>query len=537
MNLGLVARISTIVDYCQCREAVYVYLRDWLNEYARRDNLPPRLCKISLLCLEGLAQIDTADLPLGGILDKIDKKRQSLILYYILSLDQLQDHLIKEDGCPMKQDPECTALTLGVLMRARRKMTDSTGPLEHPFDGHCVASVLGMITDIKEPSPPHDDIFRHHSSRWNRTSYPCCIGDEYTEAMECVKFDVDAGGDIDIILIGRVNTQEIIPVIETNYREFDRDQQDDQSFDNSPLSGRYAVFNIDGDNKTEDELPINFRMRVSSRHLILASKMLRAMLEGPWIENSLSSSKSGRREINSTGWDPAALAIVLDAVHGRYSDVPESVNLGLLTRISVIVDYYGFQECLRHIGNVWITNLRASCEMPKSSLKASLLWLSVAWIFSQKEIITSKSRIILMWSRGLDMTLALPLGDTLDTIEAKRQKLISKFLACLHELRGKLVRETRCAPMNNPDCPTMMLGKLARAEYCLETLNGHPVAPFKGLSIVGLLVAIARSSGQDMPMGYFGNPLKPFRTCSCTLVSRLADRYHEIDQEIQSFEC
>ncbi|KAM0402780.1 hypothetical protein ACHAPZ_004272 [Fusarium culmorum] len=199
MNLGLVARISTIVDYYQFREAVHVYLRDWLNEYARMDNLPSRLCKISLLCLyvswvfedktlfsnmihltliysEGLTQIDTADLPLGSILDKIDKERQSLILYYILSLEKLEERLIKEDGCPMKQDPECTALTLGVLMRAGRKMTESAGHLEQPFDGHCVASVLDMITDIKEPSPPHDDIFRHHGSKWNRTSYPCCIG-------------------------------------------------------------------------------------------------------------------------------------------------------------------------------------------------------------------------------------------------------------------------------------------------------------------------------------------------------------------------
>ncbi|QPC74722.1 hypothetical protein HYE68_005474 [Fusarium pseudograminearum] len=131
---------------------------------------------LALIYSEGLAQIDTADLPLGGILDKIETKRQSLISFYILSLDQLQHYLIKEDGRPMKQDPECTTLTLGVLMRARRKMTESTGPLEHPFDGYSVASVLGMITDIKEPSPPHDDIFRHHSSKWNRTSYPCYIG-------------------------------------------------------------------------------------------------------------------------------------------------------------------------------------------------------------------------------------------------------------------------------------------------------------------------------------------------------------------------
>ncbi|CEF72146.1 hypothetical protein FGSG_00255 [Fusarium graminearum PH-1] len=342
--------------------------------------------------------------------------------------------------------------------------------------------------------------------------------------MECVKFDVDAGGDTDIILRGRVNTQDIIPV--RNHRDYDYDRHTGQSFDNSPLSGRYAVFNVDEDKRTDDELPINFRMRVSSRHLILASKMLRAMLEGPWLENQSSGSKSSHREIRATGWDPAALAIVLDAVHGRYNEVPETINLGLLTRIAAIVDYYAIHESLRHIGNVWITNLRASFEMPKSSLKISLMWLSVTWVFPQHEVMTSMSRIVLKWSKGLDMTIALPLGDTLGslrhTIEAKRQELIRKFLACLHELRGNLVRKIRCAPMKNPDCPTMVLGS--------ESSTHIPSLPTRDS-------ASQDSSRQYMPMGYLGYPLNPFRTCSCTLMSRLTDPYHRLEQEIQAFEC
>ncbi|KAF0638231.1 hypothetical protein FPSE5266_05421 [Fusarium pseudograminearum] len=353
--------------------------------------------------------------------------------------------------------------------------------------------------------------------------------------MKHIKYDVDSGGDAEIVLEGPINVQGIVPVIPNNHCDYDYDRQNVQSFDNPSFEGRYAVFNVE-DTETKEEVIVNVRMRVSSRHLILASSTFRAMLEGPWIEN-LSHSQPGPAQIMTSDWDPVALAIVMDAVHGRYNDVPENINIGLLMRIAVIMDYYALHESLRHIGNVWITNLRASCEMPKSSLKTSLMWLSVAWVFPQEEIMTSMSKIILKWSRGLNMTLALPVGDTIDTIEAKRQELIHKFLACLHELSGNLVREARCAAMNNPDCPTMMLGKLARAEQRLGTLNGHPVAPFKGLSISGLISAVVKSSGQEMPMGYLGYPMSPFRTCSCTLMSRLADLYHDVEQEIRAFEC
>ncbi|KAM0296132.1 hypothetical protein ACHAPM_010387 [Fusarium culmorum] len=265
--------------------------------------------------------------------------------------------------------------------------------------------------------------------------------------MKHIKYDVDSGGDAEIVLEGPLNVQGIVPVIPNNHCDYDYDRYNVQSFDNPSLEGRYAVFNV-GDTETKEEVIVNVRMRVSSRHLILASSTFRAMLEGPWIEN-FSHSQSGPAQIMTSNWDPVAQ--------------------------------------------------------------------------DQSDVV-----IILKWSRGLGMTLALPLGDT---------ELIHKFLACLHELRGNLVREARCAAMNNPDCPTMMLGKLARAEHRLGTLNRHPEAPFKGLSISGLISAVIKSSGQEMPMGYLGYPMSPFQTCSCTLMSRLTDRYHEIDQEIQAFEC
>ncbi|KAM0365250.1 hypothetical protein ACHAPK_009823 [Fusarium culmorum] len=281
--------------------------------------------------------------------------------------------------------------------------------------------------------------------------------------MKHIKYDVDSGGDAEIVLEGPLNVQGIVPVIPSNHCDYDYDRYNVQSFDNPSLEGRYAVFNV-GDTETKEEVIVNVRMRVSSRHLILASSTFRAMLEGPWIEN-FSHSQSGPAQIMTSDWDPVAQ---------DQSDVVVR-RLGLFPRGNHDFDVKDYPQ------------------------------------------VVQRSRH--------------------DAGPPSGQELIHKFLACLHELRGNLVREARCAAMNNPDCPTMMLGKLARAEHRLGTLNRHPVAPFKGLSISGLISAVIKSSGQEMPMGYLGYPMSPFQTCSCTLMSRLTDRYHEIDQEIQAFEC
>jgi hypothetical protein len=191
--------------------------------------------------------------------------------------------------------------------------------------------------------------------------------------MMIVTYEIDSGGDIELVL-NDPNSQQIVPIIKYQYPGdyynalFDGDS--DNVFDNPPLSGRYAIFNIDksdalkevatkeeGDAKedTAEEIAgetatatassgsdqvTEIRMRVSSRHLILASRTFRAMLEGPWSENSSPAPESGPRQIKTSDWDAAALAIVLDAIHGRHMEIPKDINLGLLVRIATIVDYY-----------------------------------------------------------------------------------------------------------------------------------------------------------------------------------------------------
>ncbi|QPC65948.1 hypothetical protein HYE67_008179 [Fusarium culmorum] len=134
---------------------------------------------------------------------------------------------------------------------------------------------------------------------------PCMsISETGSMTMKHIKYDVDSGGDAEIVLEGPLNVQGIVPVIPNNHCDYDYDRYNVQSFDNPSLEGRYAVFNV-GDTETKEEVIVNVRMRVSSRHLILASSTFRAMLEGPWIEN-FSHSQSGPAQIMTSNWDPVA---------------------------------------------------------------------------------------------------------------------------------------------------------------------------------------------------------------------------------------
>jgi hypothetical protein len=74
-------------------------------------------------------------------------------------------------------------------------------------------------------------------------------------------------------------------------------------------------------------------VRVSSRHLVLASRTLKLLLP------------------NSPEWpllddEPNAVLILLSVIHGRYRNVPRNVDLATLTEIAILVDKYDLHEAV-----------------------------------------------------------------------------------------------------------------------------------------------------------------------------------------------
>ncbi|KAG6001424.1 hypothetical protein E4U43_001322 [Claviceps pusilla] len=113
------------------------------------------------------------------------------------------------------------------------------------------------------------------------------------------------------------------------------------------------------------------RFKVSSKHLILASPVFKAMLCGHWKESILltkmgrtqdtrtSNSQDGALpEITTTQWDKRAFLILLNIFHGRNHSVPVRVDLHVLVNISIMVDYYKCHDSTAFFASLWMAHLR-----------------------------------------------------------------------------------------------------------------------------------------------------------------------------------
>lgn len=140
----------------------------------------------------------------------------------------------------------------------------------------------------------------------------------------------------------------------------------------------------DEDDEYLQERPAK-RFRVSSRHLSLASPVFSQMLNGPWKDarnlastntsasatvdgttadktvapvSSSSDSTPPRREIEASEWDTDATVILMDIIHGHFSQVPRSLSLVMLAKVAILVDYYKCHEIVSVFSGLWIDGLK-----------------------------------------------------------------------------------------------------------------------------------------------------------------------------------
>lgn len=85
------------------------------------------------------------------------------------------------------------------------------------------------------------------------------------------------------------------------------------------------------------------RMRLSSKHLTLASRYFKTMLTAPWKE-TLTQAGQQQHAISAEGWDAEALLVLMRIIHGRTQGVPRVVTLDMMAKFAVLVDYYDCHE-------------------------------------------------------------------------------------------------------------------------------------------------------------------------------------------------
>lgn len=131
-------------------------------------------------------------------------------------------------------------------------------------------------------------------------------------------------------------------------------------------------------------------MRVSSKHLALASPVFRRMLSGPWQEaqNLAAGDKS---EIETECWNVDAMLILMNIIHGRGPKVPREITLNTLAEIAVLVDYYECNEAVDVMAEIWMDKLLNS--MPSTYCKDIVSWIFISWVFERRSAFTSATRI------------------------------------------------------------------------------------------------------------------------------------------------
>ncbi|EXA51565.1 hypothetical protein FOQG_03548 [Fusarium oxysporum f. sp. raphani 54005] len=371
--------------------------------------------------------------------------------------------------------------------------------------------------------------------------------------MKSVSYVIDPDGDIELVL-NEPNAQNIIP---ERVLCGDGDAANDSpttDFNNSVLQGRYAVFdNFDtptfvddyGDLDFVEETPDVVRIRVSSKHLTFASKIFSAMLQGPWSEASSFPSRGSPRQVATSDWDAKALAIVLDAIHGRFRQIPKYINLVLLARIATIVDYYQCYESMELISTLWLSQQSVTQENSDLYTESSLLRLYVAWVFESDVLFTAVARRVLRYSKGLSEfdLKELPVGGVFDVLNDKRTELIRRVLEGLDILQETLRTEEECPGLGLSDCSSMLLGTLMRERFRWEDELTPLEPPYDGYSVVTMRALV---DGFPRP-----KPLQPnydnsgrsssgeldvyHRRCMCTIQGRIQKLMKGINNDIKGF--
>lgn len=156
----------------------------------------------------------------------------------------------------------------------------------------------------------------------------------------------------------------------------------------------------------EKPAEVQVQMRVSSSHLTLASPYFKRVIRGDWKEGH-SIRSDGRLHLSLLDWDPDAVLILMNIIHGHTRSVPRSVSLEMLAKIAVLLDYYQCFEVAEVFTEMWLNRLEE--ELPATYSRDLILWIWISWVFRRPERFKVGTVTALKQCRGPIQTLGLPI--------------------------------------------------------------------------------------------------------------------------------
>lgn len=159
----------------------------------------------------------------------------------------------------------------------------------------------------------------------------------------------------------------------------------------------------------EDGQIVEICYRVSSAHLMLVPPVFKAMLDGPFRESS--QNEDGRFEVITSECSAPALLILLDIIHGHHRDVPKTMELGLLTEMAILVDYYECHEIVKMFAENWIASIVQEDGIERSTHQTNMSRLFISWVFGKEELFnTTVQTLLKVTARPIETDLPLTIS-------------------------------------------------------------------------------------------------------------------------------
>jgi len=142
------------------------------------------------------------------------------------------------------------------------------------------------------------------------------------------------------------------------------------------------VVGIDSDEKIE--------VRVSSKHLVLASQVFRVMLEGSFLEGRKSDAQELKR-VPLPDDDADAMLLLLSIVHGLTRRVPRRIKNHLFLNVVILIDKYQLNEATEICTDIWFDVLWKS--VPQNLYQDLANWIYSCWVLRKEEEFKNLTRL------------------------------------------------------------------------------------------------------------------------------------------------
>jgi hypothetical protein len=152
--------------------------------------------------------------------------------------------------------------------------------------------------------------------------------------------------------------------------------------DNAKAVGSEVKLDLEHDRTTPKSQPVH--MRVSSKHLILASHTFRTSLGSDIYPEGRMLQTHGNVTMTLIDEDPDVMIILLRIVHGQTRKVPRQVSLDMLTKLAAVVNHRQMLEVVEVLSDIWISAFKHTSS-PAGNTPEALSWLFIFWVFRKED--------------------------------------------------------------------------------------------------------------------------------------------------------